>query len=70
MLQTMLSRHPAEPLPDIRAWWPQSLAPPQVRIASVSPTQDVMMIRPLRDRLLPLPPLAADEVVYWHADYF
>ena len=70
MLQTMLSRHPADPLPDIRAWWPQSLAPPQVRIASVSPTHEVLMIRPLRDRLLPLPPLAADEVVFWHADYF
>jgi hypothetical protein len=27
-------------------------------------------IRPLRDRILPLPPLAAAEVVYWHSDYF
>ena len=70
LLQTMLARHPAEPLPAIRAWWPQTLTPPQVRVAAVSPTQEVLMIRPLRDRLLPLPPLAADEVVYWHADYF
>lgn len=70
LLQTMLARHPAEPPPDIRAWWPRTLAPPQVRVASASPTQEVLMIRPLRDRLLPLPPLAADEVVYWHADYF
>jgi hypothetical protein len=27
-------------------------------------------VRPLRDRILPLPPLAAAEVVYWHGDYF
>jgi hypothetical protein len=30
----------------------------------------VLMIRPLRDRTLPLPPLSAAEVVFWHADYF
>jgi len=29
-----------------------------------------LMIRPLRDRILPLPPLAAPEVVFWHSDYF
>jgi hypothetical protein len=28
------------------------------------------MIRPLRDRILPLPPLTAAEVVFWHSDYF
>jgi hypothetical protein len=44
--------------------------PPQVKVAAATPTQEVMMIRPLRDRILPLPPLAAAEVVYWHADYF
>jgi hypothetical protein len=27
-------------------------------------------VRPLQDRILPLPPLAAAEVVYWHSDYF
>ena len=70
MLQAMLARHPTEALPDIRAWWPQWLVPPQVRVAAAAPTQEVLMIRPLRDRVLPLPPLAAEEVVYWHADYF
>ena len=44
--------------------------PPQVKVAAASPTQEVLMIRPLRDRILPLPPLAAAAVVYWHADYF
>ena len=70
MLQAMLARYPSEPLPEIRAWWPQSLVPPQIRVAAATPTQEVLMIRPLRDRLLPLPPLAAEEVTYWHADYF
>ncbi|HWI16296.1 MAG TPA: hypothetical protein VNT81_01015 [Vicinamibacterales bacterium] len=44
--------------------------PQQVRVAATTPTQSVLMIRPLRDRILPLPPLTASEVVYWHSDYF
>jgi GNAT superfamily N-acetyltransferase len=69
MLQVMLARHPSERLPEIKCWWPKALVPPQVRTAATTPTQSVLMIRPLRDRILPLPPLAAAEVVYWHADY-
>ena len=69
MLQVMLARHPGERLPEIKCWWPHALVPPQIKIAAASPTQEVMMIRPLRDRILPLPPLAAPEVVYWHSDY-
>jgi GNAT superfamily N-acetyltransferase len=70
MLQVMLARHPGEALPDIRGWFPDSLTPPQVRVAHAAPTNEVLMIRPLRDRTLPLPPLSAAEVVFWHADYF
>ncbi|HYB93461.1 MAG TPA: GNAT family N-acetyltransferase [Vicinamibacterales bacterium] len=70
MLQVMLARYPSERLPEIKCWWPRALVPPQVRVAAAIPTQSVLMIRPLRDRILPLPPLAAAEVVYWHADYF
>lgn len=70
MLQVMLARYPSERLPEIRGWWPQSLMPPQLKVAASMPTQEVLMIRPLRDRILPLPPLAAAEVVYWHSDYF
>ena len=70
MLQVMLARLPAERLPEIKCWWPQALVPPQVKVAAATPTQEVLMIRPLRDRILPLPPLAAAEVIYWHADYF
>lgn len=70
MFQVMLARYPSERLPAIKTWWPQSLLPPQVKIAAATPTQEVLMIRPLRDRILPLPPLAAAEVVFWHSDYF
>ncbi len=70
MLQVMLARHPGEALPDIRGWFPHSLNPPQVQIAHAAPTSEVLMIRPLRDRTLPLPPLSAEEVVFWHGDYF
>jgi GNAT superfamily N-acetyltransferase len=70
MLQVMLARYPAERLPEIKGWWPHGYMPPQMKIAASSPTQEVLMIRPLRDRILPLPPLAAAEVLYWHSDYF
>jgi len=69
MLQVMLARYPSERLPEIKCWWPKALVPPQIKVAASTPTQSVLMIRPLRDRILPLPPLAAAEVVYWHADY-
>jgi GNAT superfamily N-acetyltransferase len=70
ILQVMLARYPSERLPEIRTWWPQSLLPPQVTVAAATPTQEVLMVRPLRDRILPLPPLTAREVVFWHSDYF
>lgn len=70
MLQVMLARYPSERLPEIKCWWPQDLVPPQVTVVATTPVQEVLMIRPLRDRILPLPPLAATEVVYWHSDYF
>jgi hypothetical protein len=70
MLQVMLARHPGERVPDIRGWLPHGFTPPQVRVVASTPTQEVLMLRPLQDRSLPLPPLAAAEVVYWHSDYF
>jgi GNAT superfamily N-acetyltransferase len=70
MLQVMLARHPGEVLPEIRGWLPHSLRPPQVRLVGETPTSEVLMIRPLKDRTLPLPPLSAAEVAYWHVDYF
>ncbi len=70
MLQVMLARHPGESTPVIRGWFPPSLTPPQVRITTLASSEGVLMIRPLKDRSLPLPPLSAEEVAYWHGDYF
>lgn len=70
MLQVMLARYPSERIPDIKSWWPHGFVPPQMKVLASTPTQEVLMIRPLQDRILPLPPLAAREVVYWHSDYF
>ena len=70
MLQVMLAREPSRAAPTITAWWPQSLRPPQLEIVSKKPTAEVMMIRPLRDRNLPMPPLSASDIVMWHGDVF
>jgi predicted N-acetyltransferase YhbS len=70
ILQTMLSRTPAEAAPEIRSWWPHDLAPPQLEITERTPTAEVLMIRPMKDRTLPLPPLRAEDVAYWRLDYF
>jgi predicted N-acetyltransferase YhbS len=70
ILQTMLARTPHLETPEIRAWLPHGFRPPQVTISHTQPASEVMMVRPLAERTLPLPPLAAQEVVYWHNDYF
>jgi GNAT superfamily N-acetyltransferase len=70
MLQVMLARTPHLAQPDIVSWLPDTLAPPQVTRIETHPTAEILMIRPLQDRSLPLPPLDAHQVAYWHADYF
>lgn len=70
MLQAMLARDPADGPLEIRSWWPLSAVPPQVAIAATAPATEVLMIRALQDRHLPLPPLDASEVVYRRLDYF
>jgi GNAT superfamily N-acetyltransferase len=70
MLQVMLARTPHLPAPEIRGWLPHGLVPPQVTRVDEQATGGVMMIRPLQDRTLPLPPLDAHQVVYWRNDYF
>ena len=70
MLQVMLARQPALDPPEIRSWLPHGFVPPQIAAIDSQPTVEVMMIRPLKDRTLPLPPLEASQVVYWRSDYF
>lgn len=70
MLQAMLARDPANPPIEIRSWWPLSAAPPQVVLSPAESGGEVLMIRALQDRHLPLPPLETSEVVYRRLDYF
>lgn len=70
MLQSMIARTPHLPAPEIRAWLPHDFTPPQVTRVETQPTAGVMMIRPLQDRSLPLPPLDASHVAYCRLDYF
>jgi hypothetical protein len=70
MLQVMLARTPGRSAPEIAAWLPPGFKPPQVARLDTQPTSEVLMIRPLRDRSLPLPPLKASQVLYWRLDYF
>lgn len=70
MLQAMIAREPSRQPPQIRAWWPAGWTPPQLDITPRGPTTEVMMLRPLQDRTLPLPPLEASQIVYWKGDVF
>jgi GNAT superfamily N-acetyltransferase len=70
MLQVLLARTPHLTSPDVRGWLPHDFTPPQVTRIDMHPVNEVMMIRPLRDRTLPLPPLEASQVQYWRLDYF
>lgn len=70
MLQAMIARDPSAVLPEIRSWWPLAAVPPQVTLTPTGPAEEVLMLRALQDRHLPLPPLDDDEVIYPSLDYF
>ncbi len=70
MLQVMLAREPSLAPPTIGGWWPHDVTPPQLESLERKPTSRVLMIRPLRDRTLPMPPMAASDVVFWNGDLF
>ena len=68
MLQVLVAREPSAPTPLIRAWWPAAFpVPPQLSLADRSAARDVFMVRRLAD--VPMP-LSAEDVFYWHSDYF
>lgn len=70
MLQVLQARHPGEPPPIIRAWWPARLAPPQLTITRRGLTAEVMMIRLLDPALAIEPWLAEGDTCFWHGDAF
>ena len=68
MLQVLVAREPSAPMPLIRAWWPSAFpVPPQVALTDRSAARDVFMVRPLADVAMPQ---RAEDVFYWHSDYF
>jgi GNAT superfamily N-acetyltransferase len=69
MVQVLLARAPSTQRPIIRAWWPDSLRPPQLRIVPRQPAGEVMMLKPLAPGVT-LDALAPDGVMYWHGDVF
>jgi GNAT superfamily N-acetyltransferase len=70
ILQALIARDPAEVRPTITAWLPDGFRPPQVTIVSERPATDVMMVRPLSDRVRAALPVAASDVLYWRSDAF
>jgi GNAT superfamily N-acetyltransferase len=68
MLQVLVAREPSAPTPLIRAWWPKAFPiPPQIALTDGSAARDVFMVRPLADVTVPR---TAEDVFYWHSDYF
>jgi hypothetical protein len=65
----MLAREPSVEPPRIIGLWPHpdAAADRDHRPQSPPPSDDDP---PLRDRTLPMPPIAASDVVYWHGDLF
>lgn len=68
ILQVLLARTPAEVPPTLLGWLPAGWAPPQVRIASRAPAEEILMIKALGNTELPT--LHGSEVTWWHADAF
>jgi predicted N-acetyltransferase YhbS len=70
MLEAMLARTPHGEEPEIRGWLPYGFVPPQIEVIDTRPTSEVLMIRPLKDRTLQLPPVGVEDVRYARLDYF
>lgn len=68
ILQVLLARTPSETPPPLYAWLPDGWLPPQVRIASRAPADDILMVKPLG--AFTFAPLHGREVTWWHADHF
>ena len=67
ILQSLIAREPAERRPVIRGWLPPGFLPPQVTIASSTPSNEVMMTRFLTPAIKRRRLVSAD-VMYWRSD--
>jgi predicted N-acetyltransferase YhbS len=69
LLQVLRARSPGERAPSLACFLPPKWLPPQVEVESSSIVREVMMVKPLKEGLLPWP-LRAEDVLYWHGDLF
>lgn len=68
MLQVLRARTPGEPWPPLYGWLPDGWLPPQLRIIGRAPADEICMIRPLGQTVLPA--MSSTNVEWWHADCF
>lgn len=68
MLQVLRARTLSEPWPVFSSWLPDGWLPQQLKVVDRRPAEDIFMIRPLGNNVLP--PMSAKDVVWWHADAF
>lgn len=69
LLQALIAREPAERRPTINAWLPPRFLPPQVTIASATPSAPTISVRMLGSSAV-VPPLSDDDVLFWRNDLF
>lgn len=68
ILQVLRARTMTETWPVFSSWLPDGWLPQQLKVIDRRPAEDIMMIRPLGNNVLP--PMGAKDVVWWHADAF
>jgi hypothetical protein len=67
LLQALIAREPMEQRPTIRGWLPAGFVPPQVTIASATPSAETIGVCVLEpDKMVPR--LSADDVLFWRND--
>jgi hypothetical protein len=70
MLQALVARTPGARPPIIHAWWPARLDPVQLTLHRRRVTGSILMTRPLGQEGRIAREIAAEDVLYWHADAF
>ena len=67
LLQVLRARTPADVALKVRGSLPPGWLPPQMRIEASAIAPDLLMVKPLNDRLLGRP-LEESDILYWHGD--
>ena len=67
LLQVLRARTPADVALKVRGSLPPGWLPPQMRIEASAMAPDLLMVKPLNDRLLGRP-LEESGILYWHGD--